>query len=64
VCPGGGVESSQAGVRDELNEWLEQPPVPTEDPLRWWVANKKLYPGLSRMTINVHATPGKLMHIR
>ena len=60
----GGAGSSQAGdVRDELNEWLAQPLIPTEDPLRWWIANQKLYPHLSRMAIDVHATPGKLVHI-
>jgi hypothetical protein len=56
--------SSQAnGQRDELAEWLAQPPVPTEDPLRWWLANRKLYPRLSRMAIDIHATPGKLICI-
>jgi len=60
----GGLGSSQAsGVRDELNEWLMQPLVPTEDPLHWWIANQKLYPCLSYMAINIHAMPGKLMHI-
>lgn len=53
--------SSQAGdMCDELNEWLAQPLVPTED---WWIVNQKLYPHLSRMAIDVHAMPGKLMHI-
>ncbi len=54
----GGFGSSQAiNERDELDEWLAQSPVPTEDPLRWWLANQKLYPRLSRMAIDVHATP-------
>jgi len=30
--------------RDELAEWLVQSPMLTEDPLRWWIANQKLYP--------------------
>ena len=52
--------SSQAnGQGDELAEWLAQPPVPTEDPLCWWLANRKLYPRLSRMAIDIHSTPGK-----
>jgi hypothetical protein len=56
----GGFGSSQAiNERDELDEWLAQSPVPTEDPLRWWLANQRLYPRLSRMAIDVHATPGK-----
>jgi len=45
--------------RDELVEWLVQPPVLTEDPLRWWIANQKLYPRLSRMAIDIHMAPGK-----
>lgn len=56
--------SSQANEqRDELAEWLAQPPVPTEDPLRWWLANRKLYPRLSRMAIDIHTTPGKFVSI-
>jgi hypothetical protein len=51
------------GRRDELADWLAQPPVPTEDPLRWWLANRDLYPRLSRMAIDVHATPGKIFPI-
>jgi len=51
--------SQATGRRDELTEWLAQPPVPTEDPLRWWIANQKLFPRLSRMAIDVHVIPGK-----
>lgn len=60
----GGRSSQTDGQRDELAEWLAQPPVPTEDPLRWWLANRKLYPRLSCMAIDVHMTPGKssLLH--
>jgi len=55
----GGLGSSLASdEHDKLDDWLAQPPVPTEDPLRWWIANQKLYPRLSRMAIDVHATPG------
>jgi hypothetical protein len=60
----GGFGTSQAiNERDELDEWLAQSPVPTDDPLRWWLANQKLYPSLSRMAIDVHATPGKSFSI-
>jgi len=52
-----------SGERDELAEWLSQPPVPTEDPLRWWLANRKLYPRLSQMAIDVHKIPGKFLAI-
>jgi hypothetical protein len=53
--------SLTSGERDELAEWLVQPPVPTEDPLHWWLANQKLYPRLSRMAIDVHMVPGKFI---
>jgi len=60
----GGLGNSQApDEHDELDNWLAQPPVPTEDPLRWWLANQKLYPRLSRMAIDVHATPGEWVTI-
>ena len=48
---------------DELTEWLSQPLVPTEDPLRWWLANRKLYPCLSRLAIDIHMVPGTLLDI-
>ena len=56
--------SSQIDGRcDKLAEWLAQPPVPTGDPLCWWLANQDLYPHLSHMAIDVHATPGKCFPI-
>jgi len=51
------------GRRDELADWLAQPPVPTEDPLRWWLANRDLYPCLSCMAIDVHATPATAVDV-
>jgi hypothetical protein len=29
----------------------------------WWITNQKLYPRLSHMAIDVHATPSKLIYI-
>jgi hypothetical protein len=54
---------SVSGQHDELTEWLSQPLVPTEDPLRWWLANRKLYPRLSRMAIDIHMVPGMFLGI-
>ncbi len=51
------------GQHDELTEWLSQPLVPTEDPLHWWLANRKLYPRLSRLAIDIHMVPGTLLDI-
>ena len=53
--------SLTGGERDELAEWLVQPPVLTEDPLRWWLANRKLFPRLSQMAIDVHVAPGEFL---
>ena len=52
-----------SGQHDELTEWLSQPLVPTEDLLRWWLANQKLNPCLSRMAIDIHTVPGMLLDI-
>jgi len=52
------IGGSSSGVRDELAEWLVQPPVPTDDPLHWWLANRNLYPCLSQMAIDIHIIPG------
>ena len=54
--------SSSSGMRDELAEWLVQPSVPTDDPLRWWLANWNLYPRLSQMAIDIHTIPGMCSH--
>ena len=43
---------------DELDAWLAQRPVMTTDPLAWWVANRKLYPKLAQMAIDIHSIPG------
>lgn len=43
---------------DELDAWLMQRPIMADDPLAWWMANRKLYPKLSRMAIDIHAIPG------
>jgi hypothetical protein len=40
---------SSSGMCDELTEWLVQPPMPTDNPLHWWLANWNLYPHLSQM---------------
>jgi len=56
--------SSQAdGQHNELAEWLAHPPVPTDNSLHWWLANRKLYPRLFRMAIDIHATPGEFVPI-
>jgi hypothetical protein len=55
--------SQASNERNELNKWLAQPPVQTEDPLHWWLANQKMYLQLSRMAIDVHVTPGKSIPI-
>ena len=53
--------SLAGGKHNVLAEWLVQPPVLTEDPLRWWLANRKLFPCLSQMAIDVHMAPGEFL---
>jgi hypothetical protein len=56
------VMGSSSGMRDELAEWLVQPPLPTDDPLCWWLTNQNLYPCLSQMAIDIHIIPGTCSH--
>ncbi|KAE9384879.1 hypothetical protein BT96DRAFT_950256 [Gymnopus androsaceus JB14] len=40
---------------DELLEWyLKDSVVPTENPVDWWIMNRKVYPNLSKLGIAVH----------
>jgi len=59
------VKHTQAGAAldsgmDELDRYMADGCVPTQDPLLWWIANRKLYPNLSKLAISVHSIPGTL----
>jgi len=45
-------------VNDELDRYLADRCVPTEDPLNWWIMNRKVYPNLAKLAISLHLIPG------
>jgi len=44
----------------ELEEFLRQPVENVKEPLKWWVANRHIYPNLHRMALDYLSIPGKL----
>lgn len=46
------------GDEDDLDRYLADGCVPTEDPLQWWIMNRKVYPNLAKLAISVHLIPG------
>lgn len=50
---------ADAPDRDELDEYLESPLVPTKDALAWWHTNRARFPRLSRMALDYLSIPGK-----
>jgi hypothetical protein len=47
----------EAGEQDEYAEYCALPPVPCEDPLKWWGAHRIQFPNLSRMALNLLSIP-------
>lgn len=43
---------------DELDRYLKDSVVPTENPLDWWLMNRSVYPNLSKLAISVHLVMG------
>ena len=43
---------------DELERYLKDSVVPTENPLEWWLMNRKVYSNLSKLGISVHLVMG------
>jgi hypothetical protein len=41
---------------DELEQYLADSPVPTENPIEWWKMNRKVYPNLAKLAISVQCT--------
>lgn len=44
---------------DELERYLVDSVVPTENPLEWWMMNRKVYPCLAKLAISVHLAMGE-----
>ena len=43
----------------EIQEYLSHPVENVQDPLKWWTANKNVYPNLHRMALDYLSIPGK-----
>ena len=43
---------------DELERYVKDSVVPTENPVDWWIMNRKVYPNLSKLGITVHLVMG------
>ena len=43
----------------ELDEYLRKPVENIKDPLKWWIANRHVYPKLHRMALDYLSIPGK-----
>jgi hypothetical protein len=44
----------------EVDEFLRKPVKNVKDPLKWWVANRHVYPNLYRMALDYLSIPGAL----
>jgi hypothetical protein len=45
----------------EIQKYLSLPVENVQDPLKWWTANKYVYPNLHRMALNYLSIPGKTL---
>ena len=43
----------------EIQEYLSLPVENVQDPLKWWIANKYVYPNLHHMALDYLSIPGK-----
>ncbi len=46
-----------AAARDEYQEYIKAPPLPCDNPLKWWEARRKEFPILSQMALDVLSIP-------
>lgn len=53
------LDLSDADTSDEFDRYLADSCVPTDDPLAWWLMNRKVYPNLAKLAISVHTSMGK-----
>ena len=42
----------------ELEDYLRKPVENVREPLKWWVANRDIYPNLHRMALDYLSIPG------
>ena len=43
---------------DELDRYLADSCIPMDDPLAWWLMNRKVYPNLAKLAISIHTCMG------
>ena len=46
----------------ELEEYLRKPVENVKEPLKWWIANRHVYPTLHRMALDYLSIPGELYY--
>jgi len=52
--------TNRIGFRtSELQEYLRKPVENVKEPLKWWVANRHIYPNLHRMALDYLSIPGR-----
>lgn len=49
------------GDDDELDRYLADSCVQTNDVLAWWFLNRKVYPNLARLAISIHCCMGEYL---
>ena len=47
----------------ELEDYLRKPVEKVKEPLKWWVANRHVYPTLHRMALDYLSIPGSSVHL-
>jgi hypothetical protein len=51
--------TKEAGSQaSEVQEFLRKPAEHVKEPLKWWVANRHIYPNLYRMALDYLSIPG------
>lgn len=50
--------ASQNNDTDQFDRYLADSCIQTDDPLQWWLVNRKLYPDLARLAISIHCVMG------
>ncbi len=55
----GNLSVTTCSRASEIQEYLRLPVENVQDPLKWWISNKNVYPNLHRMALDYLSIPGK-----
>ena len=55
----GNLSVTTCPCASKIQEYLSHPVENVQDPLKWWTANKYVYPNLHRMALDYLSIPGK-----